>query len=133
MDKFSVILDSINWVFASVIILGGHFWGSKYIRLSKSAPLNFLGFATGFAIIWVGISYWAYGLTKNDVANLFITYLVVTSLYELFIKAFLEWVTKFIPGASKEITTKEAVDTFEKVTGDKVVDKNVIPDETKKP
>lgn len=133
MDKFSVIFDSIDWTFASVILLGGHFWGSKYIRLSKTASLNFLGFATLFGFLWVGIKYWAYGITKNDVANLFITYLVVTSLYELFIKAFLEWITKFIPGASKEITAKEAVDTFEKVTGDKVVDKDKITDETKKP
>jgi len=83
MDKFSVILNSIDWVFAGVILLGGRYWGSKYFRLSKRDSLNFLSFATAFAIIYLAIIYFTQGITGNQVANLFITYLVVTSFYEL--------------------------------------------------
>jgi len=83
MDKFALILNSIDWLFAFVILIGGRYFGSKYFRLSKQESLNFLGFATAFAIIYLAIIYFTVGISKNNVANLFITYLVVTSFYEL--------------------------------------------------
>lgn len=92
MDKFTIILNSIDWVFAAVILIGGRYFGSKYFRLSKSDSLNFLGFATTFAVIYLSIIYFTNGISKNQVANLFITYLMVTSFYELIAQKVFEWV-----------------------------------------
>ena len=92
MDKFTMILNSVDWVFAGVILIGGRYWGTKYFRLSKVAALNFLGFATAFAILYLTIIYFTQGIDKNQIANLFITYLVVTSFYEVFAK----WIFEFI-------------------------------------
>lgn len=122
MDKFTIILNSIDWVFAGVILLGGRYWGSKYFRLSKIESWNFLGFATGFAIIYLAIIYFTQGISKNQVANLFITYLVVTSFYEIIAQRIFEWIEGLI-GKKKEVTTKEAVDKYETVTGETVTDK----------
>jgi len=127
MDKFSVILNSINWVFAGVILIGGRYWGSKYFRLSKSASLNFLGFATTFAVIYLGIIYWANGIDKNQVANLFITYLVTTSFYELIAARIFELIEGVL-GKKKEPTPlPEAVTKYEAATGEKV-DTSNFPD-----
>lgn len=122
MDKFTIILNSIDWVFAAVILLGGRYWGSKYFRLSKIESLNFLGFATAFAIVYLVIIYFTRGITSNQVANLFITYLVVTSFYELIAQRAFEWIEGLL-GKKKTATTEEAVTTYEKVTGEKVIDK----------
>ena len=92
MDKFTMILNSVDWVFAGVILIGGRYWGTKYFRLSKVAALKFLGFATAFAILYLTIIYFTQGIDKNQIANLFITYLVVTSFYEVFAK----WIFEFI-------------------------------------
>lgn len=120
MEKFTLILNSIDWVFAGVILLGGRYWGSKFFRLSKSESLNFLGFATAFATIYLTIIYFTEGIGKNQIANLFITYLVVTSFYELIAQRIFEkvetlWVKK------KETPVAEAVEKYEQATGEKVV------------
>lgn len=120
MGKFSVILNSIDWVFAFIILIGGRYWGTKYFRLSKQDSLNFLGFATAFAVIYLGIIYFTVGIGKNQVANLFITYLVVTSFYELIAQRLFEWVEGFF-GKKKETSTTEAVQKYEQATGEKVV------------
>lgn len=122
MDKFTIILNSIDWVFAGVILLGGRYWGSKYFRLSKIDSLNFLGFATAFAVVYLAIIYFTKGINSNQVANLFITYLVVTSFYELIAQRIFEWIEGFL-GKKKETTTKEAVDKYEAATGEVVTDK----------
>lgn len=122
MDKFTIILNSIDWVFAGVILLGGRYWGSKYFRLSKIESLNFLGFATAFAVIYLAIIYFTQGINSNQVANLFITYLVVTSFYELIAQRIFEWVEGLL-GKKKEVTTKEAVAKYEAATNETVVDK----------
>jgi len=120
MDKFSVILNGIDWVFAGVILIGGRYWGSKYFRLSKIDSLNFLGFATAFAIIYLGIIYWVSGIDKNQVADLFITYLVTTSFYELIAQRIFEFIEGLL-GKKKEPTPiKEAVEKYEQATGEKV-------------
>lgn len=122
MDKFTMILNSIDWVFAGVILIGGRYFGSKYFRLSKKESLNFLGFATCFAMLYLGIIYWAQGIGKNQVVNLFITYLIVTSFYELLAQNIFEWVESKL-GKKKITTTAEAVRKYEDATGEKVVNK----------
>lgn len=121
MDKFKVILDSIDWVFAGVILIGGRYWGTKYFRLSKRDSLNFLGFATAFSIIYLTIIYFTQGIGKNQVANLFITYLVVTSFYELIAQRIFEWIEGLF-GKKKETPLVEAVAKYEEATGEKVTD-----------
>lgn len=120
MDKFSIILNSIDWVFAGVILIGGRYWGTRYFRLSKRESLNFLGFATAFSVIYLTIIYFTKGIGKNQVGNLFITYLVVTSFYELIAQRVFEWI-EGIFGKKKETTVTEAVEKYEQATGEKVV------------
>lgn len=120
MDKFSVILNSIDWVFAGVILVGGRYFGSKYFRLSKSDSLNFLGFATAFAVIYLSIIYFTSGIGKNQVANLFITYLIVTSFYELIAQKLFEWIEGKMGKKKPETPLKEAVEKYEAATGEKV-------------
>lgn len=120
MEKFKVILDSIDWIFAGVILIGGRYWGTKYFRLSKNASLNFLGFATAFAVIYLAIIYFTQGISRNQVANLFITYLVITSFYELLAERIFEMIEGWF-GKKKETPVKEAVEKYEQATGEKVV------------
>lgn len=121
MDKFKVILDSIDWVFAGVILIGGRYWGQKYFRLSKRDSLNFLGFATAFSIIYLTIIYFTQGIGKNQVANLFITYLVVTSFYELIAQRLFEWIEGLF-GKKKETPLPVAVAKYEAATGETVTE-----------
>jgi len=121
MDKFTIILNSIDWIFASIILIGGRYFGSKYIRLSKSDSLNFLGFATMFAIIYLVIIYFTSGIAKNDIANLFITYLMVTSFYELIAQRIFEMIENLpLFGKKKDTPLPEAVAKYEAATGEKV-------------
>jgi len=114
MDKFTIILNSIDWIFASIILIGGRYFGSKYIRLSKSDSLNFLGFATMFAIIYLVIIYFTSGIAKNDIANLFITYLMVTSFYELIAQRIFEMIENLpLFGKKKDTPLPEAVAKYE--------------------
>lgn len=122
MEKFKLILESIDWVFAAVILLGGRYFGSKYFRLSKKDSINFLAFATSFAVLYLAILYWAEGLGKNQAVNLFITYLVVTSFYELIAQGLFEFVESKLPWIKKkETSVGEAVAKYEEATGEKVV------------
>lgn len=123
MEKFNIILNSIDWVFALVILVGGRYWGSKYFRLSKQDSLNFLGFATAFALIYLTIIYFTKGITASQVANLFITYLVVTSFYELIAQRVFEWIEGLVGKKKPETPLKEAVDKYEAATGEVVADK----------
>ncbi len=120
MDKFTMILNSIDWVFASVILIGGRYFGSKYFRLSKNNSLNFLGFATAFAVIYLAIIYFTQGIEKNQIANLFITYLIVTSFYELIAARLFELIEGVFTKDKPPMPLEEAVNKFEAVTGEKV-------------
>lgn len=122
MDKFTLIINSIDWIFAGVLLIGGRYWGSKYFRLSKNSALNFLGFATAFAVIYLIIIYFTQGIGKNQVINLFITYLVVTSFYELLAKRLFEWIEGLF-GKKQETPVAVAVEKYEAATGETVVDK----------
>ncbi len=103
MEKLELIFNSIDWMFAGVILIGGRYWGVKYFTLSKNASLNFLGFATAFGLVYLVLLYFTVGIFKNQVVNLFITYLVVTSFYELFAQRIFEWIEKILPGKKKEV------------------------------
>lgn len=135
MDKLNIILNSIDWVFAAVILIGGRYFGSKYFRLSKKESINFLAFATTFAIIYISIIYMTEGILKNQIVNLFITYLIVTSFYELIAQWFFEWIEKKIGIKPKETPLPEAVQKYEDATNEKVVDEKtgepVMPDKKK--
>lgn len=130
MDKFYLILNSIDWVFAGVILLGGRYWGSKYFRLSKRDSLNFLSFATAFAIVYLAIIYFTQGIGRNQVANLFITYLVVTSFYELIAQRFFELIEGWF-GQKKQTPLPEAVAKYEAATGEEVVPKPSVSSDSK--
>jgi len=123
MDKFILILNSIDWVFLGVILIGGRYWGTKYFRLSKIDSLNFLGFATAFALIYLGIIYFTQGISKDQVANLFITYLVTTSFYELLAQHLFERIEGWF-GKKKETPIKEAIEKYEAATGETVTKKD---------
>lgn len=126
MDKFSVILDSVDWVFAAVILVGGRYWGSKYFRLSKHESLNFLGFATAFGIGYETIIFFTVGISKNDIANLFITYLLVTSFYELIASRLFEFIEGWFGKKKAATTVADAVNKYEVATGEKVEGKEDI-------
>ncbi len=127
MEKFNLILNSIDFVFAGVILIGGRYFGTKYFRLSKRDALNFLGFATAFAIIYLSIIYFTKGISKNQVANLFITYVVVTSFYEIIAQRIFEMIEGWF-GKKKETPLPVAVAKYEAATGETVTE---IPPEVK--
>ena len=127
MEKFQIILNSIDWVFAGVILLGGRYWGSKYFRLSKRESQNFLGFATAFAIVYLSIIYFTQGITSSQVANLFITYLIVTSFYELIAERIFELIEGWMGKKKEKTPLPEAVEKYEAATGEKV-DTSKFPD-----
>lgn len=120
MEKFTLILNSIDWVFAGVILIGGRYWGTKFFQLTKNRALNFLGFATAFGVIYLAILFFTQGIARDRVANLFITYLVTTSFYELIAKRLFEWIEK-ITGKKVETPVTEAVEKYEAATGETVV------------
>jgi len=130
MEKFSLILKSVDWVFAAVILIGGRYWGSKYFRLSKRDSVNFLGFATAFAIAYLAITYFTVGIAKDQAANLFITYLVVTSFYEIVAQRVFEMIEGFFGKEKPPTPIDEVVNKYEAVTGEKV-DTSSLPPETK--
>lgn len=96
MEKLMLLLDSIDWLFALVLLIGGRYWGGKFFKVSKNAALNFLIFATAFGAIWVFIEY--LNGVEIDLANLFFTYLVVTSFYELLGKKLFQVVENWVGG-----------------------------------
>lgn len=129
MDKLELVVKSIDWVFALVILIGGRYFGSKYFRLTKHDPLNFLGFATFFAGVWLLIKYYTMGIPKAEVGNLFITYLVTTSFYELAAKMFFEWLEVKLGIRNKQEPVQQI--TIEKGKGVVAIEE-VIPEQEKK-
>lgn len=122
MDKFTIFLKSIDWVFATVILIGGRYWGTKYFKISQNASLNFLGFATAFGVIYLIILHFTSGIFRNQVTNLFITYLFVTSFYELLAQRIFEWIESIFPGKKKEVQVTTIV-TEKKIVPDKDTNK----------
>lgn len=85
-----MFINSIDWIFAAIMLIGGRYWGGKYFTISKNASLNFLAFATVFGAIWILIQYLTVGVNTDSVGSLFITYLFTTSFYELLAKKIFE-------------------------------------------
>jgi predicted transcriptional regulator len=131
MDKFLMVIKSIDWVFAGIILIGGRYWGGKYFRLSKISALNFLGFATAFGILWLVIKYYTVGIAKSEIGNLFITYLVTTSFYEVFAKYLFEQIEKALPWFKKDEKESETVITLK--GGNAIKDIQEVKPEDKKP
>lgn len=101
MEKFLVFVNSIDWIFAGIVLVGGRYWGGKYFTISKNPSHNFLAFATVFGLLWLLIKYLTAGAFKNEWPNLFITYLFVTSFYELLAKRLFEWIEGLFPNSKK--------------------------------
>ena len=94
MDNLLTFIQSIDWIFAAVILIGGRYWGSKYFNISKNKALNFLAFATAFGAVYLGIQYFTGKLNADQAGNLFLTYLFATSFYELLAKKIFEGIEK---------------------------------------
>lgn len=95
MEKLLMFINSIDWIFAAIILVGGRYWGGKYFTISKNQSLNFLAFATVFGAIWIGIQHFTVGVNSYNVGNIFITYLFTTSFYELLAKKLFELIEGF--------------------------------------
>lgn len=108
MDKFLMFFNSIDWVFAAIVLIGGRYWGRKYFRISKNPDLNFLAFATLFGAIWILIKWTTGDYHTDNVASLFITYLFVTSFYQLLAKKFFEMIERWA-GVSDVSTLRDDV------------------------
>lgn len=108
MDKFILFVNSIDWVFAGIVLIGGRYWGSKYFTISKNPARNFLAFATVFGGLWLLIKYVTTGAFRNEWSNLFITYVFVTSFYELLAKKGFEWIEGWFNKKSNEGNNTQA-------------------------
>lgn len=130
MDKFLMLIKSIDWIFAGIILIGGRYWGSKYFSISKNKAVNFLGFATAFGIVWLIILYYTVGIAKAQVANLFITFLIVTSFYEILAQRIFEAIENlpFFKGKGGN----EKPETVITVKGGEVTDIKEVKPEDKK-
>jgi len=96
MDNFNELLSHVDWIFLSVILIGGRYWGSKYFKISKNKDLNFLAFATLFGVMWLLIQRATGKIGKDDLGDLFLTYLLTTSFYQLLAKKIFGWIEKQI-------------------------------------
>ena len=89
MDKLLSFLQQIDWEFGAAIVIGGYFWGRKYFQPLKNPAHNFLLLATLFGFMYILLQIVIGEFKLGNLLRLFITYLVFTSLYDLFIKALL--------------------------------------------
>ena len=96
MQDIGTFIQSIDWIFAAVILIGGRYWGGKFFKITKNEALNFLCFATVFGLIWLVIKYFSGGNFKAEAGSLFVTYLFVTSFYELLAKRLFEWIENWM-------------------------------------
>lgn len=111
MNNLSQFFQNIDWIFLAVLLIGGRYWGSKYFTISKNKPLNFLAFATVFAIIWLPINYQSWSLIVDHAPALFLTYLFGTSFYELIAKKLFEVVEGFF-GKIQPLSNEFERDSF---------------------
>jgi len=80
------------YVFAVVILFGG-IWGTKYFPLNWKEKYKFAAFASLFALVFVLLEVFvSKTFIVQDVIKYLLTYTVVTSCYELFMKQlFVKW------------------------------------------
>jgi hypothetical protein len=94
MDKLLDFFNSIDWMFAAILLIGGRYWGSKYFKVSKNKDINFLVFATLFGTAWILIQKAAGQIGKQNIAEIFSTYLFTTSFYQVLARKLFAWVEK---------------------------------------
>lgn len=88
----SIIEQYGIYVYALVILFGG-IWGTKYFPLNWADKYKFGAFASLFAIAFILLEVFVSNtFVKQDVIKYLLTYTVVTSCYELFMKSvFIKW------------------------------------------
>lgn len=97
MDKFIMLIKSIDWIFAIILLIGGRYWGKRYFKISKNQDVNFLVFATVWGIAWLAIRYLTNDLHESDAANLCFTYLFTTSFYGVIGKKLFSIIENLLP------------------------------------
>jgi hypothetical protein len=80
------------YVYAIVILFGG-IWGTKYFPFKMQDKYKFGLFASVFAVLFIVLEVIvSKTFVKEDVIKYLLTYTVVTSCYELFVKQlFIKW------------------------------------------
>ncbi len=80
------------YIYAIVILFGG-VWGTAYFPCNWKEKYKFAAFATLFAIIFVLLELFvSKTFISKDAIKYLLTYTVVTSCYEMFMKSlFLKW------------------------------------------
>lgn len=82
IEKFGI------YVYGIVILFGG-IWGTNYFPLNWKEKYKFAAFASLFALIFILLEIFvSKTFVSKDVIKYLLTYTVVTSCYELFMKAF---------------------------------------------
>lgn len=99
------VLKQIDWILAGILLIGGRYWAGTYFKkVIKNRDISFLVFATFFGAIWILIQKYTGTFSKDQVGNIFITYLFTTSFYQLLAKRLFEAVEN-LPWL-KKVTTK---------------------------
>jgi len=76
------------YVYGIVILFGG-IWGTNYFPLNWKEKYKFAAFASLFALVFILLEIFvSKTFVSKDVIKYLLTYTVVTSCYELFMKAF---------------------------------------------
>lgn len=95
------VLQSVDWIFAFVLLVGGRYWGARYIKIFAKPDYNFLLFATIWGAIWLLTQKVTGTISKDHVGDLVLTYLFTTSFYQIIAKKAFEVIEQYI-GHEKE-------------------------------
>lgn len=83
MSLHEILTNYGSYIYGVVIFFGGS-WGLKYFAPFKKTVHNFLIFATIWALVFLLMELFVTGtFQKEHAINYLLTYLVVTSVYEL--------------------------------------------------
>lgn len=92
MDTIQLLEQYGNYVYAVVILFGG-VWGVNYFPLHWATKYKFILFSSIWAIVFIGIEAIVQKtFNPENAIRYFLTYTVVTSVYELILKKlFIKW------------------------------------------
>lgn len=103
MNIFETFINQINAVVMILILLGGIF-ATRYLTTWKlTSAWKTLLIGTLFVLIYIGIKAMEGGFKVTDVESYFITYCVTTSLYELILKHFMDWIQNQFNSTTKNV------------------------------
>jgi hypothetical protein len=87
------IIEQYGIYVYGVVILFGGIWGTNYFPFKWEDKYKFAAFASLFALIFVLLEVFVSNtFIKEDVIKYLLTYTVVTSCYQLFMKSlFIKW------------------------------------------